>query len=168
MGLDSYLSAKFYISTGRVDIFDEYILDLMNKIHSIFGINGNEYEDYYAENVTFQIAYWRNSATIHEWFVHNVQYDNANNDSEEWVVTKEHMKKLLFICENSLKKHILAKELYPYCGESLLLFIDNFSFEYDEYPIITEKELVYTSLRLKRILNEKAFDHAIFYYSSGW
>lgn len=61
-----------------------------------------------------------------------------------------------------------AKELYPYCGESLLLFIDNFSFEYDEYPIITEKELVYTSLRLKRILNEKAFDHAIFYYSSGW
>ena len=154
MGLDMYLSAKKYLSK----YFDPADTEKSNAINAIFGIEGEEDNDYGAQEVTFRIAYWRKANQIHDWFVKNVQ--DGIDECDESFVPREKLQELLELCEK-----IIAE---PELGDELLPTASGFFFgstDYDEYYMA---DIKHTAERLKKILNDPALSKFDFYYQSSW
>ena len=103
MGLDMYLSAKKYMSR----YFDPADTDRIRSINEVFGIEGNEDEDYGAQEVIFRVAYWRKANAIHQWFVENVQ--DGTDDCGEYHVSREQLEELLDLCKQIVAEPKKAK-----------------------------------------------------------
>jgi hypothetical protein len=154
MGLDMYLSAKKYLSR----YFDPADTDKIASINELFGIEGDEQEDYGAQEVTFRVAYWRKANAIHQWFVDNVQ--DGTDDCGEYGVTTEKLQELLALCEQ-----IIAD---PKSGEELLPTQGGFFFGSTEYDDYYMQDIRFTAERIKKILADTAFTRCDFYYQSSW
>lgn len=154
MGLDMYLSAKKFMSK----YFDEKDSDKINAINDIFGLEGDEENDYGAQEVIFRAAYWRKANAIHQWFVDHVQ--NGQDDCEQYFVSRESLQELMQVCEKILADKTLARELLP--TRSGFFFGTT---EYDEWYF---GDLQFTADRIKKILAEPVFEKADFYYQSSW
>ena len=154
MGLDMYLSAKKYMSR----YFDEKDSERINSINELFGIEGDEENDYGAQEVIFRAAYWRKANAIHQWFVDNVQ--DGQDDCGQYEVSREQLESLMKICEQILAKPKVAIELLP--TRSGFFFG---STEYDDWYM---GDIQFTADRIKKILEEPTFDKCDFYYQSSW
>ena len=154
MGLDMYLSAKKYMSR----YFDTKDSERIASINELFGVDGDEENDYGAQEVTFRVAYWRKANAIHQWFVDNVQ--KGTDDCGEYYVSREQLEQLMKLCEEILAKPKHASELLP--TRSGFFFG---STEYDDWYM---GDVQFTVDRFKKFLNDPAFEKADFYYSSSW
>jgi len=145
MGLDMHLNKKRYIWGKEKEAL---------KIEGIPEVN--------LDKVTYieeQVAYWRKSNQIHQWFVENVQ-DGVDDCNPHWVA-KGNIVILLDLITQVLEKHTkeAAEELLPTQGG---FFFG--SLEYDEYYW---RDLEDT----KRILTEILAnwdDRCEYYYQSSW
>lgn len=154
MGLDMYLSAKKYLSK----YFDPVDSNRIKAINDAFGIEGDEENDYGAQEVIFRVAYWRKANAIHQWFVDNIQ--DGTDDCGEYGVTREKLEELLDLC-----KKIIAD---PKSGKTLMPTASGFFFgstDYDDYYL---QELRYTEERIEKILKDTALTRCDFYYQSSW
>lgn len=154
MGLDMYLSAKKYMSR----YFDEKDSQRINSINELFGLEGDEDNDYGAQVVTFRAAYWRKANAIHQWFVDNVQ--EGQDDCGEYYVTRDQLKSLMDLCNEILAEPKRAVELLPTCS--------GFFFGSTEYDDWYMGDIQFTADRIKKILDEPVFEKADFYYQSSW
>jgi hypothetical protein len=164
MGLDQYLTAKFYLSS-----YDDKEKKIAEKVGKLFPDI-----DLPVERVTFNVFTWRKSNAIHSWFVEHVQ--EGNDNCQEYYVDLEVLESLLEIINKILgvedkRKQILnrldgskmklAKELLP--TTSGFFFGDT---EYDEYYF---EDLENTRVMLEKILNNKEkYKELEFYYNSSW
>lgn len=155
MGLDMYLSAKKYMSR----YFDPTDSEKIKGINELFGVDGDEEEDYGAEEVKFRVAYWRKANAIHQWFVENVQ--EGTDDCGEYHVSREQLESLMNLCNEIISEPKKAKELLPTQG--------GFFFGSTEYDDWYMQDISHTALRLDKILNDPAFGKGVdFYYQSSW
>ncbi len=154
MGLDMYLSGKRYMSK----YFDESDSERIAKINEIFGVSGEEENDYGAQEVTFRLAYWRKANAIHQWFVENCQ-GGVDECQETWL-DRDKLVELLDVCRTVLADMSKAEELLP--TQSGFFFGGT---DYDEWY---QRDLEYTVERLEKILADPAFQKIDFYYQSSW
>ena len=154
MGLDMYLSGKRYLSK----YFDATDSDKVSAINDIFGIAGEEDNDYGAQEVTFRLAYWRKANAIHKWFVENIQ--EGNDNCGEYYVNREQLTELMELCESILKGEKLARQDLPTAS--------GFFFGSTEYDDFYKEDLQHTANRIKKILGDSALMKVDFYYSSSW
>ena len=154
MGLDMYLSAKKYMSR----YFDPADTDRIRSINEVFGIEGNEDEDYGAQEVIFRVAYWRKANAIHQWFVENVQ--DGTDDCGEYHVSREQLEELLDLCKQIVAEPKKASKILPTKGG---FFFGNL--DYDEWY---HSDISRTVERFEKLLADPAFAKADFYYQSSW
>lgn len=100
MGLDMYLSARFYAS--------EYSDNAVYKALSQMEIPGLTVPPQYIQNYgSFQIEvplmYWRKANHIHSWFVDNVQ-DGRDECQESWVSVGQ-LRELDQLCSEVFMSH---------------------------------------------------------------
>lgn len=108
--------------------------------------------------IEFEVAYWRKSNQIHNWFVKNVQY--GVDDQREYVVSIKDLHNLLDLCMRVLKDRSLAEELLP--------TIDGFFFgptDYDEYYFKDLEDTVEVLTR-ELLFNDPQYYEYI--YTSWW
>jgi hypothetical protein len=154
MGLDMYLSARKYMSK----YFDPADTDRIASINELFGVDGDEENDYGAQEVIFKVAYWRKANAIHQWFVDNVQ--GGEDDCGEYPVSRDKLESLMKLCEQIIDNKKLARELLPTTS--------GFFFGSTEYDDWYMGDVQHTADRIKKILEDSAFTKADFYYQSSW
>ena len=149
MGLDMYLTAKVFIRKDK----DRYDIGVALKDFDDFkGL------DIKPEYVEFEVAYWRKSNAIHQWFVDNVQRDVDN--CRPHGVNMEDLKKLLAVVCVVLDDHSKAGDLLP--TQNGFFFGGT---DYDEWYF---KDLEYTKEKLTEITTNKSYDGLEFVYCSSW
>jgi hypothetical protein len=154
MGLDMYLSAKRYMSK----YFDPADSDKIAEINEIFGLDGEEDNDYGAQEVKFRVAYWRKANAIHQWFVDNVQ--NGEDNCDEYYLSREQLQSLIDTCKEVVADKGKARSELPTKS--------GFFFGSTEYDDFYYGDVQYTIDRLEKILKDPAFEKADFYYQSSW
>lgn len=117
-----------------------------------------------------EVAYWRKSNQIHNWFVQNVQdgYDDCQFHRE---VTEEDLISLLETCRYILKSVKTMSDgeiVVPKSAKELLPTQGGFFFggtEYDEWYV---RDIEDTQRMLEEVLNETDFEKQMIYYLSSW
>ena len=112
--------------------------------------------DMYLEKDGKEVAYWRKSNQIHNWFVENIQ--NGNDDCGTYPVTIEQLKELKELCERVINNHDLATELLP--------TVNGFFFggtNYDEYYF---DDVEHSLSKLDKVINNYTSDDLLTYTSS--
>lgn len=176
MGLDMYLNKRTYVGanykhrkiTGKIELFKgdekEPIKISFNKVSEIIE----------------QVAYWRKSNQIHNWFVENIQ--DGVDDCGEYYVPYDKLLELKELCEKVKKIFIniplIEKEITPPYGnkymhevfdidqsklEELLPTKSGFFFgatHYDEYYL---EEVKNTIEQLDNLDEDRDY-----YYTSSW
>ena len=155
MGLDMYLKAERFLSKYIEPVEDSK--SKIEKINDLFGITNGD-DDFRAETVIFNIAYWRKANAIHAWFVRNVQ--DGKDECQKSYVTRDQLKELLTTCKLVLEDHKKSKDVLP--TQSGFFFG---STDYDEGYF---DDLQSTVTQLERILNHPALETMDFYYQSSW
>lgn len=150
MGLDMYLTGKMYVSQYS----DKELHTKLNTLTKEMGL------DFPANEIVFEVAYWRKANHIHKWFVDNVQegVDNCG----VYYVSSDTLEELVVTCEDVLKDHSKAEELLP--TESGFFFG---STEYDEYYY---EDIQNTIKMIKPLIDpdNKKMEKLSFYYHSSW
>jgi hypothetical protein len=154
MGLDMYLTGKRYMSK----YFDAEDSARIQKVNGVFGFQGEEDADYYAEEVSFRVGYWRKANQIHKWFVDNAQ--DGVDDCRAAYVSREQLQELVNACKNVLADMSKAKELLPTQS--------GFFFGGTDYDDVYTGDLKYTVERIEKILKDPFLEKASFYYQSSW
>lgn len=153
MGLDMYLHKKTYVGNKYRKPEEKIQVIVPNKqeeaVFPIDSINNNR-----ISNIEEEVACWRKSNQIHNWFVQNIQ--DGNDDCGDYYVSKESLKKLIDLCKEVLADKSKAETLLP---SSAGFFFG--STEYDEWYF---KDLTKTIDMLEPLLEESGD----FYYHSSW
>ena len=153
MGLDMFLDNKiFLINSNSSDA------DKIKQINAVFGIEGDEDNDYGVKEVTFNVAYWRKANSIHAWFVKNVQ-DGKDECQESWV-SREVLEELVEICKQVIEKPELSRDLLP---PQPGFFFGNT--EIDESYFQNLDKTVYS---LQKALSDPALMKGEFFYHASW
>lgn len=152
MGLDSYLYKKSYVRSG-----DWHKPEARMEVEVKTG--GKVDERIKPERVKFiveEVAYWRKSNQIHNWFVQNVQ--DGIDKCQSSYVSREQLEELLGVCKQVEVDNSLAGTLLP--------SVSGFFFggtEYDEWYF---KDISNTIVYLTEILEDELADD--FEYSASW
>jgi hypothetical protein len=178
MGLDMYLSKKFYVWRDKREKLE---------ISGIKELEGQEVKE-----LVMDAGYWRKANAIHGWFVEHVQ--DGEDDCKEYMVSKEDMQLLLDTVNKVLDASVLVKgKVYngtsysngketinwedgkvikdPKVANELLPVTEGFFFgNYDKataYDQYYHQDLVDTKKILEKAIAEadKGFE---FYYSASW
>lgn len=140
MGLDQYLYRETYVKRWNHMKEDELFTVSVSK-------GGNEFEYINPEKVAYireEVAYWRKSNQIHNWFVQNVQ--DGVDDCGSYDVSHEQLGELVSLCEQVLENRDKAQELLP--SRSGFFFGGT---DYDEYYF---QDLENTVKMLKPLVEE--------------
>lgn len=162
MGLDMYLTGKIYL-WGSDEGKDAKIKKQIAKMFPNIPHRANE--------ISFEIMYWRKANAIHKWFVDNIQ--NGDDDCGNYYVEHKQLKLLRdTIKEGLIDKNRVALKLNKDALSGScngLPTTGGFFFggtEYDEYYW---KELERTLKMLNKIFdNPKMYDTIDFEYHSSW
>lgn len=155
MGLDSYFTAKRYLSS-----WNDEDKELKTKVSSLSEGIASEWE---TKEIVYEVGYWRKANQIHNWFVQNVQ--NGEDDCREHYVSYEDIIKLyVTVCE-VLEDHSKAEDLLP--TESGFFFG---STDFNEYYF---EDLVHTKKILEPLVEKingegRELAPYDFYYRSSW
>jgi hypothetical protein len=154
MGLDMYLEARKYVSSYS-DISD------YEAIKEIMELKTGDIPEASSGSVSIGVMYWRKVNSVHEWFVNNVQ--DGKDDCGQYHVDRDKLVELMETCKKVVDNRgdtAVAEELLP--TASGFFFGDT---DYEEYYY---EGLLWTIEGLERILNNPAYDHMDFQYSSSW
>ena len=113
-------------------------------------------ESIYGVDVSVNVAYWRKSNQIHNWFVINVQ--RGEDDCGEYYVSREKIKELVNTCTLAITNK----------DPNLLPPREGFFFgstDVDEYYWY---DLMNTIEQLSPIVSRPDFEKLSFYYQSSW
>lgn len=151
MGLDMYLTRKFYIGADFEHRNVKASVDIT--------IDGKPVK-IDADKITYietAAGYWRKANQIHNWFVKNVQ--NGEDDCGEHYVSVNKLIKLRNICKKILDDKSKGKKLLP--TKSGFFFGDT---EYGEFYFNDIKN----TLQILNDLNLDEDNTCEYYYSSSW
>lgn len=181
MGLDMYLSKKFYLWREKRDKL---------KISGIKELEGQEVKE-----LVMDAGYWRKANAIHNWFVEELA-EGEDYNGHDLLVSKEDMQKLLDVVNKVLDASVLVKGKIqngsrsytndkgeyvsnepimedgeyikdPSVAKELLPTTEGFFFGSTAYDQYYHKDLVDTKKILEQAIAEsdKGFE---FYYSASW
>ena len=156
MGLDMYLSRKFYVKNWNHTA--------NNDKHSITITKGKEpsiIPTNKITSITTEEMYWRKANAIHNWFVTNVQ--DGNDDCSEYYVDREQLTKLLSIVNEIIKDHSKAPKLLP---TSAGFFFGDTSYDDNYFSDLEDTQKVISVLLLSE-KNEQNMDGEL-YYQASW
>lgn len=148
MGLDQYLYATKYLKNTNTEY--SAILDTLNA---------NAFGDCYGF-LEIQVASWRKSNQVHNWFVENCQ-DGTDECQRSNDISRAELEELIDLCQQVTDDHSLAQELLPCQGG---FFFG--STEYDEWYFT---DVADTITKLRYVLDNTPDDNSWnFYYQSSW
>jgi hypothetical protein len=149
MGLDMYLSRKYYLSKE----------DKERILGAGLSFSFSNLQD---ESITLEreVIYWRKANAIHDWFVKNIQ--NNKDDCGYYYVHEEALETLLELVTTVLNDHSKASELLP--------TKDGFFFGGVDYGDDYFSDLVHTKKMLTHLLAEKMSEGVCwdYFYHSSW
>lgn len=156
MGLDQYLYASF-------DLYSSIKSDIEDKVNDLYSLMGVEkFKSTHQINhchIKTQIAYWRKSNEIHNYFV--THCGEGIDECQEIEVSKEDLQELLTRCNSILENNDekLSEELLP--TQSGFFFG---STDYDDYYF---ESLKHTQEKIQGILNHFQ-GYQKFIYQASW
>jgi hypothetical protein len=154
MGLDMYLSRKFYVKNWSHNAPKDKWQITVKRGGKVSAIPVKKISYVETEEI-----YWRKANAIHKWFVENVQ--KGVDDCGTYYVEREQLEGLLTLVVDVLDKHALAKKVLPTTAG--FFFGDT---EYDKYYF---EDMERTRKELSRILSEgEDGPDGEFYYHSSW
>jgi hypothetical protein len=165
MGLDMYLSARKHINKIEWDKLDhdsdtKYSEATTSQWFDVVNAAGVDTlvdkESIYGVDVMVNVAYWRKSNQIHNWFVINVQ--RGEDDCGEYYVSHEKLKELLTTCRQALF-HKDPSKLMPQGG----FFFG--STDIDEWYWHDIKN---TIKQIAPLVEKDEYKNLSFYYQSSW
>lgn len=153
MGLDMYLTREIYIGakyehraiTGTIELFQGE-----GEKKKPIPIDFKK-----VSTITVEVAYWRKSNHIHNWFVNYVQ--DGKDECQTSYVDRQDLQTLIDLCKEVLEDHSKAAELLP--TESGFFFGNT---NYDEWYF---EDLEETVKMLTEALADKTGE---FYYRASW
>ena len=155
MGLDQYLYAKCYTSSG--DWLGKERNELFDQIVEATGAQKFMTKQMPSALVEIKVGQWRKANQIHQWFVDNCQ--DGVDDCREAFVFRKDLIVLRDLCEKVLANHALAEELLPTASG---FFFGNT--DYDEWYFT---DLQDTVTILNHALENVPEDYD-FVYGSSW
>jgi hypothetical protein len=166
MGLDMYLSARKHVnkidwekldrSNGSVN-YAAATIPQWNDVVNAAGVATLVDEDsIYGVDVSVNVAYWRKSNQIHNWFVINVQ--RGEDDCGEYYVSNNKIKELLETCRQALFNK----------DPNLLPPREGFFFGSTDVDEWYWNDIKNTIKQLKRLTELPDFEQLSFYYQSSW
>ena len=105
MGLDMYLNARKFTTPEYFNPED------FNRISSALDLSPEHMSDMPSIDININVAYWRKSNQIHQWFVNNVQ--DGKDDCDEYPVNHQTLITLKELCKLVLENKNLAKVHLP-------------------------------------------------------
>ena len=157
MGLDMYLTAKYYYGGQWIEGSDqEHTLEIDGDF-----VKNNELDVNNITDISTQVASWRKANHIHRWFVHNIQ--KGQDDCKEYFVSRDSLELLAETCKAAIRAykdndHEKVKHLLP-PGEGFFFG----STEIDQWYL---KDTEYTLDVCYKLLESK--DNADYYYRASW
>ena len=149
MGLDMFLTAKRFMWFN-----EETLIDSVTQAFEDLP------EGVKAQEVTFEVGYWRKANAIHNWFVENVQ--NGNDNCGTYIVSDEKVDELLSICKMVLDNRSMAEKFLP--TKSGFFFGNT---EYSDFYFEDIENTVKILERAKQLRETKKFAYELT-YSSSW
>jgi len=113
-------------------------------------------ESIYGVDVSVNVAYWRKSNQIHNWFVINVQ--RGEDDCGEYYVSNNKIKELVNTCTLAITNK----------DPNLLPPREGFFFGSTDVDEWYWKDIMDTINQLQPIIDRPDFDSLSFYYQSSW
>jgi len=158
MGLDMYLSRKFYVKNwNHTADNDKYSITITKGEKPSFIPTDK------ITSITTEEMYWRKANAIHNWFVTNVQ--DGNDDCNEYYVDTEKLKKLLSIVNEIIKDHSKAPELLP---TSAGFFFGDTSYNDYYFSDLEDTQKTLSVLLLANKIEQSTRSEGQFYYQSSW
>jgi len=155
MGLDMYLTQKFYVKNW------DHMQD--DEKHSISILKGGLPSSIPTERISYvetEEIYWRKANAIHRWFVDNVQ--EGKDECQDSYVSMEDLKDLLADITKVLDSVINGWSV----AEQILPTGSGFFFGNTDYDQWYYEELERTKRELERILQCQV--NGDFYYHASW
>jgi hypothetical protein len=156
MGLDMYLSRKFYVKNWNHTADNDKYSITITKGEKPSLISTDK-----ITSITTEEMVWRKANAIHNWFVINVQ--DGNDDCNEYYVDTEKLKILLSIVNKVIKDHSKAPELLP---TSEGFFFGDTSYDDNYFSDLEDTQKVISVLLLSE-KNEQNMDGEL-YYQASW
>jgi hypothetical protein len=165
MGLDMYLSARKHINKIEWDKLDRengisYSEATAPQWFDVVNAAGVatlvDKESIYGVDVSVNVAYWRKSNQIHNWFVINVQ--RGEDDCGEYYVSNNKIKELVNTCTLAITNK----------DPNLLPPREGFFFGSTDVDEWYWKDIMDTINQLQPIIDRPDFDSLSFYYQSSW
>ena len=160
-----YLSARKHVEKIQWDKLDrengisysEATFPQFNDVVNAAGVATLvDKESIYGVDVSVNVAYWRKSNQIHNWFVINVQ--RGEDDCGEYYVSHNKLKELVNTCTLAITNK----------DPNLLPPREGFFFgstDVDEYYWV---DIMDTIKQLQPIIDRPDFEKLSFYYQSSW
>ena len=155
MGLDQYLYAKCYTSSG--DWLGKERNELFDKVVEATGANSFITKQMPSASIEIKVGQWRKANQIHQWFVDNCQ--GGEDDCREAFVDRGQLIELRDLCDKVLADHSLAGELLPTASGFFFGSTD-----YDEWYF---NDIEDTVLIINEVLVNVPAEYD-FYYGSSW
>lgn len=149
MGLDMYLSAKRFMWHDEEAIIDSVTQSFPDLPEGVR-----------AQEVIFEVGYWRKANHIHRWFVENVQ--DGKDDCGSYNVSAAKIDELLSVCKMVLDNRQMADKYLP--TQAGFFFG---STDYNEYYFEDIEKTVQILERAKRLRESKEYAYELT-YSSSW
>ncbi len=133
MGLDMYLYADRYVSSYFNEGDDEKA-EMIKKLFPELQIGE-------IKNIRVEVAYWRKSNAIHNWFVKNVQ--DGVDDCGNYYVSRDKLKELIALIQEVLDNKQSANKNLPTASGFFFgsTDIDEYYFEDLKYSLDTLKKV---------------------------
>jgi hypothetical protein len=165
MGLDMYLSARKHIEKIDWEKLDrdsdtkysDATLPLWTDVVKTAGLDTIvDKESIYGVDVSVNVAYWRKSNQIHNWFVINVQ--RGEDDCGEYFVSHNKLKELVNTCALAITNK----------DPNLLPPREGFFFGSTDVDEYYWADIMDTINQLQPIIDRPDFEKLSFYYQSSW
>jgi hypothetical protein len=165
MGLDMYLSARKHVEKtdwSKLDrengiSYAEATFPQFNDVVNAAGVATLvDKESIYGVDVSVNVAYWRKSNQIHNWFVINVQ--RGEDDCGEYYVSHAKLKELVNTCTLAITNK----------DPNLLPPREGFFFGSTDVDEWYWRDIMDTINQLQPILDRPDFENLSFYYQSSW
>jgi hypothetical protein len=165
MGLDMYLSARKHINKINWEKLDhnsdskysEATEPQWTDVVNAAGVATLvDVESIYGVDVSVNVAYWRKSNQIHNWFVINVQ--RGEDDCGEYYVSHNKLKELVNTCTLAITNK----------DPNLLPPREGFFFGSTDVDEYYWADIMDTITQLQPILDRPDFENLSFFYQSSW
>lgn len=163
MGLDQYLTRKFYVG-GKYDH-----RHVTGEINIKIGDQQYNFDVKNVDYITESAGYWRKANAIHQWFVDNCQ--GGDDERRSVYVEREQLETLLAVVNTVLKSCTFAGRQHLEANkavcEELLPTASGFFFGNTDYGEYYYQDLLNTKQILEQNLDAKYADWE-FEYSASW